>query len=134
MFRNWMNSLGVRPAVNHLYSDLCTGLVIFQLMDCIRPGLVDWDRRVVTCKKMSKISAKRFQQQLSNCNYAVELAKKLNLVSLPAIRHIPILKTVTGDCGYRRLRHSGGAANADAGGGVAADAGLHPRPPLPPQH
>ena len=87
MFRNWMNSLGVNPAVNYLYSDLCTGLVIFQLMDCIRPGLVDWDRRVVTTNKMSKIPAKRFQQQLSNCNYAVELAKKLNLVSLESPRH-----------------------------------------------
>lgn len=38
MFRNWMNSLGVRPHVNHLYSDLCNGLVIFQLMDYIKPG------------------------------------------------------------------------------------------------
>ena len=32
MYRNWMNSLGVSPRVNHLYSDLYDGLVIFQVM------------------------------------------------------------------------------------------------------
>ena len=31
MYRNWMNSLGVKPRVNHLYSDLYDGLVIFQV-------------------------------------------------------------------------------------------------------
>jgi len=80
MFRNWINSLGVSPAVNYLYSDLYDGLVIFQLMDTIRPGIVDWDHRVVTREKMSKIRAKRFQETLANCNYAVELAKQLNLI------------------------------------------------------
>ena len=80
MFRNWINSLGVSPTVNHLYYDLYDGLVIFQLMDTIRPGIVDWDNRVVTRERMSKIRAKRFQETLGNCNYAVELAKQLNLV------------------------------------------------------
>ena len=80
MFRNWINSLGVSPTVNYLYSDLYDGLVIFQLMDTIRPGIVDWDHRVVTREKMSKIRAKRFQETLANCNYAVELAKQLNLI------------------------------------------------------
>ena len=75
-----MNSLGVRPHVNYLYSDLCNGLVIFQLMDYIRPGIVDWDKRVIRQEKMSAMSSKRFQEILSNCNYAVELARKLNLV------------------------------------------------------
>ena len=95
MFRNWINSLGVRPHVNHLYSDLCNGLIIFQLMDYIKPGkrtfssllivfyvtgIVDWERRVIRQEKMSRMLSKRFQEVLSNCNYAVELAKKLNLV------------------------------------------------------
>ena len=80
MFRNWMNSLGVRPHVNYLYSDLCNGLVIFQLMDYIRPGIVDWEKRVIRQEKMSGMMSKRFQEILSNCNYAVELARKLNLV------------------------------------------------------
>jgi plastin-3 len=31
MYRNWMNSLGVKPRVNYLYSDLYDGLVIFQV-------------------------------------------------------------------------------------------------------
>merc|ERR550525_796128 len=80
MFRNWMNSLGVRPHVNYLYSDLCSGLVIFQLMDYIRPGIVDWEKRVVRQEKMSAMRSKRFQEIFSNCNYAVELARQLNLV------------------------------------------------------
>ena len=75
-----MNSLGVRPHVNYLYSDLCNGLVIFQLMDYIRPGIVDWEKRVIRQEKMSGMMSKRFQEILSNCNYAVELARKLNLV------------------------------------------------------
>ena len=31
MFRNWINSLGVSPPINYLYSDLSNGLVILQL-------------------------------------------------------------------------------------------------------
>jgi plastin-3 len=44
VYRNWMNSLGVQPYVNHLYSDLTDGIVIFQLYDKIRPGCVNWSR------------------------------------------------------------------------------------------
>ena len=54
MFRNWINSLGVTNHVNYLYSDLGSGLVILQLEDTIRPGIVDWDNRVVTEKRMSR--------------------------------------------------------------------------------
>ena len=49
-------------------------------MDFVKPGIVDWKKRVNTADKMSKIKALRFQQILENCNYAVELGKKLNLV------------------------------------------------------
>lgn len=79
MYRNWMNSLGVRPRVNYLYSDLYDGNIIFQLYDIIKPGIVNWDK-VNTDKKFSSLSAKRMQQVLENCNYAVELGKKLNFV------------------------------------------------------
>ena len=97
MYRNWMNSLGVNPHVNYLYSDLYDGLVIFQviiinisfnadllnfpsqLMDFIQPGIVNW-KRVKTAEQQSKIQAKRFQEVLGNCNYAVELGRKLNFV------------------------------------------------------
>ena len=30
-FRNWMNSMGVKPKVNYLYTGLQDGLVIFQV-------------------------------------------------------------------------------------------------------
>jgi len=80
MYRNWMNSLGVKPRVNYLYTDLYDGLIIFQLMDFIKPGIVDWKKRVKTAEQLSKIQAKRFQEVLGNCNYAVELGKKLNFV------------------------------------------------------
>merc|ERR1711953_1123565 len=79
MYRNWMNSLGVSPRVNYLYSDLSNGLIIFQLMDFIKPGIVDW-KRVKKEDQMSKMAAKRLQEVLGNCNYAVELGKKLNFV------------------------------------------------------
>jgi plastin-3 len=71
-YRNWMNSMGVNPHVNWLYSDLADGLVIFQLYDVIKPGIVDWNR---VHKKFSKL--RKFMEKLENCNYAVELGKKL---------------------------------------------------------
>lgn len=30
-YRNWMNSMGVNPYVNWLYSDLTNGCIIFQV-------------------------------------------------------------------------------------------------------
>jgi len=44
VYRNWMNSLGVRPYVNHIYIDLQDGLVLIKLCDIIKPGIVDWKR------------------------------------------------------------------------------------------
>ena len=49
-------------------------------MDFIQPGIVDWKKRVKTAEQQSKQEAKRFQEVLGNCNYAVELGKKLNFV------------------------------------------------------
>ena len=43
-YRNWMNSMGVSPFVNRLYSDLSNGMVIFQLYDVIQKGTVDWNK------------------------------------------------------------------------------------------
>ena len=57
-------------------------------MDFIKPGIVDW-KRVKTLDKMSKMAAKRLQEVLGNCNYAVELGKKLNF-SLVGIAGIPL--------------------------------------------
>lgn len=36
--------MGVSPHVNWLYSDLTDGLVIFQLYDIIKPGIVNWKK------------------------------------------------------------------------------------------
>ena len=48
-------------------------------MDFIRPGIVDW-KKVKTVEQQSKMAAKRLQEVLGNCNYAVELGKKLNFI------------------------------------------------------
>lgn len=71
-YRNWMNSLGVDPYVNYLYSDLQNGLVIFQLYEAIRPGIVNWKRVVKIFRKLQSM-----MDQIQNCNYAVELGKQL---------------------------------------------------------
>ncbi|TRY80405.1 hypothetical protein TCAL_07747 [Tigriopus californicus] len=77
MYRNWMNSLGVNPYVNYLYGDLYDGLIMFQIYEIIQPGIVDWKR---VTRKFSKINAKRSIEVLQNCNYAVELGKKLSFI------------------------------------------------------
>ena len=71
-YRNWMNSLGVSPYVNWLYSDLVDGLIIFELYDIIQPGIVDWKQ---VTRKFSRLG--RFMEELQNCNYAVELGRKV---------------------------------------------------------
>lgn len=78
-YRNWMNSLGVSPYVNWLYSDLADGLIIFQLFDIIKPGVVNWTR---VHRNFSRL--KKFMETLENCNYAVELGKvlKFSLVGI----------------------------------------------------
>jgi len=78
-YRNWMNSMGVSPYVNHLYSDLTNGLIIFQLYDIIKPGIVDWSRVIEKFNKMRML-----MEKIGNCNYAVELGKqcKFSLVGI----------------------------------------------------
>jgi len=70
-YRNWMNSLGVSPYVNWLYSDLCDGLIIFQLYDIIKPGSVTWTK---VHKKFNRM--KKFMEKIENCNYVVDLGRK----------------------------------------------------------
>ena len=66
-----MNSLGVSPYVNWLYSDLADGLIIFQLYETITPGTVEWNK---VHKKFNRM--KKFMEKLENCNYVVELGRK----------------------------------------------------------
>lgn len=79
-FRNWMNSLGVTPFVNHLYSDLVDALVILQLYE--RIGVpVDW-------KKVNRPPYPALgtnMKKLENCNYAVALGKQEAKFSLVGI-------------------------------------------------
>ncbi|KAG5852171.1 plastin-3-like [Anguilla rostrata] len=80
-FRNWMNSLGVNPHVNHLYGDLQDALVILQLYEKIKVP-VDWTNKV-NRPPYPKLGAN--MKKLENCNYAVELGKheaKFSLVGI----------------------------------------------------
>ncbi|KAG8144685.1 hypothetical protein E2320_013151 [Naja naja] len=79
-FRNWMNSLGVSPHVNHLYGDLQDALVILQLYEKIKVP-VDWSK--VNRPPYPKLGAN--MKKLENCNYAVDLGKhpaKFSLVGI----------------------------------------------------
>ncbi|XP_072543097.1 plastin-1 [Salminus brasiliensis] len=79
-FRNWMNSLGVSPHVNHLYSDLMDGLIILQLYERIQVA-VDWKK--VNRPPYSVLGSN--MKKLENCNYAVELGKREAKFSLVGI-------------------------------------------------
>ncbi|PKU45736.1 short transient receptor potential channel 1 [Limosa lapponica baueri] len=79
-FRNWMNSLGVSPYVNHLYSDLSDALIIFQLYDMTRVP-VDWNH----VNKPPYPSLGGNMKKIENCNYAVELGKTKAKFSLVGI-------------------------------------------------
>ncbi|XP_053130255.1 plastin-3 isoform X2 [Hemicordylus capensis] len=79
-FRNWINSLGVNPHVNHLYSDLQDALVILQLYEKIKVP-VDWNK--VNKPPYPKLGAN--MKKLENCNYAVDLGRhpaKFSLVGI----------------------------------------------------
>ncbi|KFU92645.1 Plastin-1, partial [Chaetura pelagica] len=79
-FRNWMNSLGVSPYVNHLYSDLSDALIIFQLYDMTRVP-VDWSH----INKPPYPVLGGNMKKIENCNYAVELGKTKAKFSLVGI-------------------------------------------------
>ncbi|KJE88506.1 fimbrin [Capsaspora owczarzaki ATCC 30864] len=72
-FRNWMNSLGVKPFVNNLYQDLRDGLVLIYLFDQVDPGCVDWANKV-NQPPYKKIGGN--MKKLENCNYALQLGKE----------------------------------------------------------
>ncbi|XP_071795457.1 plastin-3-like [Asterias amurensis] len=82
-FRNWMNSLGVNPHVYRLFSDLCNGLVLLQLIEIVKddPSFVD-KKRVNYMDKLRKPGGN--MKKVENCNYAVELSKsmKFSLVGI----------------------------------------------------
>ncbi|XP_070776264.1 plastin-1 [Enoplosus armatus] len=79
-FRNWMNSLGVSPYVNHLYCDLCDGLVVLQLYEKVNVS-VNWKK--VNNPPYPVLGAN--MKKLENCNYAVELGRDVAHFSLVGI-------------------------------------------------
>ncbi|KAK7904073.1 hypothetical protein WMY93_016680 [Mugilogobius chulae] len=79
-FRNWMNSLGVSPYVNHLYWDLCNGLVILQLLEKVN---VDVNWRKVNQPPYPALGGN--MKRLENCNYAVDLGRDVAHFSLVGI-------------------------------------------------
>ncbi|KAL7380530.1 hypothetical protein ABVT39_019349 [Epinephelus coioides] len=79
-FRNWMNSLGVSPHVNHLYWDLCDGLVIMQLYEKVNVP-VNWKKVNQPPYPVLGTNMKK----LENCNYAVELGRDVAHFSLVGI-------------------------------------------------
>ncbi|XP_022606063.1 plastin-1-like [Seriola dumerili] len=79
-FRNWINSLGVSPYVNHLYWDLCDGLVILQLYEKVNVP-VNWKK--VNNPPYPVLGAN--MKKLENCNYAVELGRDVAHFSLVGI-------------------------------------------------
>lgn len=88
-YRNWMNSLGVDPFVNHLYEDLRDGTILLQLFNKISPGIVD--------NKRANWAPSNTYKKLENGNYCIELGKQLNF-SLVGIQGKDIMdanKTLT---------------------------------------
>ncbi|XP_062295724.1 plastin-1-like [Scomber scombrus] len=79
-FRNWINSLGASPRINHMYWDLRDGLVIFQLYEKVKVP-VDWKK--VNRPPYSALWAS--MKKLENCNYAVELGRDVAHFSLVGI-------------------------------------------------
>ncbi|KAJ8409589.1 hypothetical protein AAFF_G00229900 [Aldrovandia affinis] len=79
-FRNWMNSLGVGPYVNHLYRDLVDALVIFQLYEMVEVAV---DYKKVNRPPYAALGSN--MKKLENCNYAVDLGKREAKFSLVGI-------------------------------------------------
>lgn len=73
IYRNWMNSLGVKPYVHNLRDDLGDGIVILQLLDEIKKGIVNWN--VVNMPPYKALGQNI--KKIENCNYAIELASQL---------------------------------------------------------
>ncbi|KAL3321249.1 hypothetical protein Ciccas_000083 [Cichlidogyrus casuarinus] len=71
-YRNWINSMGLKPTINNLYTDLYNGLIIFKLCDQIQTSTVDWSK---VHQKFDLMDAKSNFQYLENCNYAVQIGK-----------------------------------------------------------
>jgi len=73
IYRNWMNSLGIKPTINYLYTDLQNGVALLKIEDRIQPGIIDWKRVNMPPYKAFGGAMKRTE----NCTYAVDTAPQL---------------------------------------------------------
>jgi len=69
-YRHFINSLDIKPQINCLYIDLRDGVAILKLEDRIKPGVVEWKRRV------NFPPFKTPFQGGENCVYALDIAEK----------------------------------------------------------
>merc|ERR1712226_115294 len=74
-YRNWMNSLGIKPQINYLYSDLQNGVALLKIEDRIQPGVINWKRVNMPPYKAFGGLMKRTE----NCTYAVDTAPQLGV-------------------------------------------------------
>jgi len=74
-YRNWMNSLGIKPQINYLYTDLQNGVALLKLEDRIQPGIINWKRVNMPPYKPTFALMRRTE----NCTYAVETAPSLDI-------------------------------------------------------
>ena len=72
VFKMWINSLNIEDLyINHLFEDLKDGTYLCKIEDKLVPGSVNW-------KSITK-PAKHRIVKVQNCNYAIEVAKKLKI-------------------------------------------------------
>jgi len=112
-FQLWINSLGLDPFVNSLFTDLRDGLVLLQIIDKINPGTVNW-KRVNDKTPMHRI------KQVENSNYAVELGKdlKFSLVGVGGVDITDGNETLTLALVWQLMRHHVLTILKEVGGGA----------------
>lgn len=72
-FSFWINNLGITPTIRSFFEDLRDGVILLRVIGVISPGIID--EKLVTPPPVSS----RFKK-IENCNYVVDLCKKLGLV------------------------------------------------------
>ncbi|KAJ3431688.1 fimbrin-1 [Anaeramoeba flamelloides] len=80
-FRLWINSLGVKPKVYHLYEDLKDGLILCQVIEKIGP------KKIVNWKKIKMEDINVFEKVV-NCEQSIQSARKLGLKITTSARDI----------------------------------------------
>ena len=100
-FAMWLNSLGIDPYVNDLFSDLRDGLVLLRAEDAIEPGSVNW-------KQVKEGKVNNFQK-IGNCQVAVDTGLnnpfKFSLVGIQGADINDGNKTLTLAVVWQLMRH-----------------------------